>query len=44
MKIRVGFGYDVHQLAKGEELWLLTIGDLRFTAYNCWEAKGLNGC
>lgn len=22
MKIRVGFGYDVHQLAKGEELWL----------------------
>lgn len=22
MKIRVGFGYDVHQLAEGEELWL----------------------
>ncbi|MFA9370480.1 MAG: 2-C-methyl-D-erythritol 2,4-cyclodiphosphate synthase [Labilibaculum antarcticum] len=22
MKIRVGFGYDVHQLAKGEEFWL----------------------
>jgi 2-C-methyl-D-erythritol 2,4-cyclodiphosphate synthase len=22
MNIRVGFGYDVHQLAKGEELWL----------------------
>ena len=22
MTIRVGFGYDVHQLAKGEELWL----------------------
>jgi 2-C-methyl-D-erythritol 2,4-cyclodiphosphate synthase len=22
MQIRVGFGYDVHQLAKGEELWL----------------------
>jgi len=22
MKIKVGFGYDVHQLAKGEEFWL----------------------
>ncbi|BAX79386.1 2-C-methyl-D-erythritol 2,4-cyclodiphosphate synthase [Labilibaculum antarcticum] len=22
MKIRVGFGYDVHQLAEGEEFWL----------------------
>ena len=22
MKIRVGFGYDVHRLAEGEELWL----------------------
>ena len=22
MKIRVGFGYDVHQLKEGEELWL----------------------
>ena len=22
MNIRVGFGYDVHQLAEGEELWL----------------------
>ncbi len=22
MKIRVGFGYDVHQLGKGEELWI----------------------
>ncbi len=22
MNIRVGFGYDVHQLAKGEKLWL----------------------
>lgn len=22
MKIKVGFGYDVHQLAAGEELWL----------------------
>lgn len=22
MQIRVGFGYDVHQLAQGEELWL----------------------
>ena len=22
MKIRVGFGYDVHQLAQGEEFWL----------------------
>ena len=22
MQIRVGFGYDVHRLAKGEELWL----------------------
>jgi len=22
MNIRIGFGYDVHQLAKGEELWL----------------------
>jgi 2-C-methyl-D-erythritol 2,4-cyclodiphosphate synthase len=22
MKIRVGFGFDVHQLASGEELWL----------------------
>jgi 2-C-methyl-D-erythritol 2,4-cyclodiphosphate synthase len=22
MKIRVGFGYDVHQLGEGEELWL----------------------
>ncbi len=22
MKIRVGFGYDVHKLAEGEELWL----------------------
>ncbi|GEM_PF-2094169 len=44
MKIRVGFGYDVHQLAKGEELLLLATGDLRSTAYNCGEAKGLNGC
>ncbi|MGB0403538.1 MAG: 2-C-methyl-D-erythritol 2,4-cyclodiphosphate synthase [Salibacteraceae bacterium] len=22
MKIRIGFGYDIHRLAKGEELWL----------------------
>lgn len=22
MKIRVGFGYDIHRLAEGEELWL----------------------
>lgn len=22
MKIRIGFGYDVHQLAEGEEFWL----------------------
>lgn len=22
MKIRIGFGYDVHQLAQGEEFWL----------------------
>ncbi len=22
MKIRTGFGYDVHKLAKGEEFWL----------------------
>lgn len=27
MKIRVGFGYDVHQLVEGRELWL---GGIRF--------------
>ena len=27
MKIRVGFGYDVHQLVEGHELWL---GGIRF--------------
>jgi len=44
MKIRVGFGYDLNHRAKDEELLLLATGDLRSTAYNCGEAKGLNGC
>lgn len=30
MKIRIGFGYDVHQLAQGEELWL---GGIRLDHY-----------
>ena len=35
MKIRVGFGYDVHQLVEGRELWL---GGIRLT-----HTKGLLG-
>lgn len=35
MKIRVGFGFDVHQLVEGRELWL---GGIRLE-----HAKGLLG-
>lgn len=35
MKIRVGFGYDVHQLVEGRELWL---GGIRFD-----HERGLKG-
>lgn len=39
MKIRVGFGFDVHQLVEGRELWL---GGIRLEhAKDCWDIRML---
>lgn len=39
MKIRVGFGFDVHQLVEGRELWLG--GILWNTQKDCWGIRML---
>ena len=37
MKIRVGFGFDVHRLVAGRELWL---GGIRWnTKWVCWDTR-----
>lgn len=37
MKIRVGFGFDVHQLVEGRELWL---GGIRLEHEKvCWDIR-----
>ena len=33
MKIRVGFGFDVHRLVEGRELWL---GGIKLE-HECWD-------
>ena len=40
MKIRVGFGFDVHQLVEGRELWL---GGIRLEHSKGGPAEGLRG-
>ena len=35
MKIRVGFGFDVHRLVEGRELWLGGIVGARIR--DCWD-------
>ena len=37
MKIRVGFGFDVHQLVEGRELWLG--GIVWNTKKVCWDIR-----
>lgn len=39
MKIRVGFGFDVHQLVEGRELWLG--GILLEHTKDCWGIRML---
>lgn len=42
MKIRVGFGFDVHQLVEGRELWLG--GILLEHTKDCWGIRMLMYC